>query len=67
MKPRPMPLPLFVSAELAEMERERDRLRAALRKMRDCRRHGAILRTEFRLRALTGRILAASQGREWVE
>lgn len=67
MKPAPPPLPLFVSAEIAALEKERDRLQAALKKMRDCRRHGAILRTEFRLRNLTGRILAASQGREWQE
>jgi hypothetical protein len=58
------PLPLFVSSEVRELEVERERLVAALKRMREQHRHGAIQRTEFRLQNITGRILAVAQGKE---
>jgi hypothetical protein len=59
------PLPLFEHADIRRLEAERERLAKALKRMRAERRRGAILRTEFRLRQITGRILAASQGKEF--
>jgi hypothetical protein len=63
-KPQP-PLPLFISAEVQMLEAERARLAHALDRMRRERRHGAILKTEFRLQRLSGHILALSQGKEF--
>jgi hypothetical protein len=62
--PAPQPLPLFVSAEITALEQERDRLAAALKRMRQKRRYGAIQRTEFRLQTLTGQILAVAYRKE---
>lgn len=59
------PLPLFVAPEIRRLEVERERLAEALKRMRRERRRGAIQKTEFRLRQITGRILAASQGKEF--
>lgn len=58
------PLPLFQSADIRRLEAERERLARSLERMRREKRHGAIQRTEFRLRQITGRILAAAQGKE---
>ena len=51
----PSPLPLFVTSDVRMLEAERERLAAALKRMRQQHRHGAILRTEFRLQQITGR------------
>jgi hypothetical protein len=62
---KPLPsLPLFTSAEVSVLEAERTRLVSALERMRRERRHGAILKTEFRLQRVTGQILALAQGKE---
>ena len=58
------PLPLFVAPEIRRLEAERERLAKSLERMRREKRRGAIQRTEFRLRQITGRILAAAQGKE---
>ena len=57
-------LPLFISPEMRTLEIERERLAGVLQRNRKEHRHGAILKTEYRLLNLTSQILALSQGKE---
>jgi hypothetical protein len=56
--------PLFAHAEIARLEQERAQLMAALVRMRQHRRHGAILRTEFRLQQISAEILRTAFGKD---
>jgi hypothetical protein len=56
--------PLFAHAEIARLEQERARLKAVLARMRKESRHGAILRTEFRLQQISAEILRTAFGKD---